>query len=129
MKEVIIDTNVILRFFLNDIPEQKIIVEALLQKAKNKTIFITIPQIVIFELDFILEKYYEFHKEEVIDKLKTLVSTDYLRVESKELFIITLTLYSRENLSLVDCFLISQAKERNMEIFTFDKKLKNLILT
>lgn len=126
MKSVFIDTNAILRFLLNDIPQQKNIVENLLKQAKKGEIKLTVIQIVIFELDFILRKYYHFSKEEVIEKLESIVGTDYLNVESKEVFIPALELYSNSVVSLVDCFLVCKAKNKNAQIFTFDKDLKKL---
>ena len=124
MKHFIIDTNAILRFLLNDIPEQKAIVEKILVKAKNNEIKLTVPQIVIFELNFILDKYYHFSKESIIETLKVVVSSDYLQIESKDVFITAFFLYSTTSNSFVDCFLMGKVQIEKAEFFTFDAKLK-----
>jgi len=126
MKSIVADTNIFLRFFLDDVPEQKIITEKLLQRAKDKEIRIIVPQIIIFEISFILEKGYHFPKEQVIDKLNAIISAEYLQIESRDIFISALTIYKSANVSLTDCFLFAKAKAENAELFTFDKKLKKL---
>ena len=126
MKKIILDTNGILRLFLDDIPKQADQVELLLKRAKKGEIKLIIPQIVVFEVNFALKKYYHFEKNSIIDKLKSLLSTDYLQVESREVFLATLTLYSTFNASFVDCFLLSKAKQLKSEIFSFDKELVKL---
>jgi len=124
-KKVIVDTNAFLRFLLNDIPEHKKEFERLLQKAKKSHIELVVPQIIIFEIHFILDSYYHFSKEEVIEKLKSLLAANYLFVESREVFDKALTLYSTQTLSLADCFLLATAEIEHAELFTFDKKLKS----
>ena len=126
MKRIIIDTNGFLRLLLDDIPEQANQVEAVLKRANNGELEVFLPQIIVFEVVFALEKYYRLEKEEVIEKVESLVSIGYIKVESKEVFIQSLDLYKRSNISLVDCFLLSTARGENMELFTFDEKLKKL---
>lgn len=126
MRKVLLDTNALLRFFLNDIPEQKKAVDKLIQGAKAGEESLIVSQIVVFELAFILEKYYQFAKDLVVDRVKNLVLTKYLKVESRETFILALSLYSATSVSFVDCFLIAKAKQLKSEIFSFDKELIKL---
>lgn len=126
MKSVVIDTNAFLRLLLNDIPQQADRVERLIHEAKKEEVKVIVPQIVIFEIDFILRKYYNFKKEEVIEKLKSLLSASYFVIESVSIFQNALILYKENNISFADCFLIAKAKEEEAELFTFDQKLKRL---
>lgn len=126
MKPVVIDTNALLRLLLNDIPKQADRVENLIHQAKKEKIRIIVPQIVLFEIDFILRKYYDFEKQEVIDKLKSLLSASYFVVESRNIFQNALNLYTENNISFSDCFLVSKAEAEKANLFTFDQKLKKL---
>ena len=126
MKRYIIDTNGYLRLLLNDLPEQADKVEELLTQAKRGKILIFLPQIIVFEIVFILEKYYGFNKDEVLNKVESLVSVGYVEVESKEIFLKSISLYRDNNVSFVDCFLFVSANEGHADIFTFDKKLENM---
>lgn len=129
MRKVIIDTNGYIRLFLNDIPKQVEQVEKILKQAQKGQVEVLLPQIVIFEIHFSLEKFYHFRKEEIIDKLKLLVSSPNIKIESKEIFIEAITLYARNSssVSFVDCFLLCKAKKEEAQLFTFERKLKKLL--
>lgn len=126
MKKCVLDTNAFLRLFLNDIPAQANLVENLLKKAKNAEITIYLPQIIIFEIAYALDKYYKFPKEEVIQKLKSIIVSPYLKVQNREVFKETVRTYKNQTISLSDCFISQFAKYKDCELFTFDKKLKKL---
>lgn len=126
MRTSVIDTNAFIRFFLNDIPSQKKAVEMLLQQAKDQKMILLVPQVVIFEINYILGKYYGFPKEEIIDKLDSLVATKYLQIENRNELGMTLKLYENNSLSLADCLLVITAKQEGAELFTFDKRLQKL---
>lgn len=125
-KRYLIDTNVLLRLLLQDIPSQYNQAEKLFLDAKNGKTDLIIPQIVIFEINFALKKFYHLKKEDIIEKLKSLVSTDYVQVESRDTFQQTFILYKKNNVSFVDCFLIAKTQVEEAELFTFDHKLKKL---
>jgi len=127
MKSLVFDTNPFLRFLLNDIPEQTEQVTQLLIKAKTKEINIFVSQIVIFEIEFALRKYYKFPKNEVIEKLRTILTTPYLKVQDIEIFQEAIPLYFIKNIDFVDCFLLINAKRKNSKIFTFDEGLKKMV--
>lgn len=126
MKKFVLDTNALLRFLLNDIPAQKNEVRKLLVEARNGKILLSIPSIVIFEINFVLTTHYHQTKDEIIEKLESLVALPYLDIQSKTIFGITIDLYKRTSVSFVDCFLFAEAENQEAELFTFDKKLKNL---
>lgn len=126
MKSVILDTNCFLRLFLDDIPKQADEVEKLIKRAEKGRINIFIPQIILFEINYIFQKYYVFPKQEIVDKLKVILTAPYFTVESKDIFGQAVLLYEKKNISFVDCFLLSKAQSENAELITFDKKLKNL---
>ena len=129
MKSLVVDTNVFVRLFLGDIPEQVEIGKELLRKAKRQEIELIVPQAVIFEINFILDKVYKFSKEEIIDKLEAVVGANYLQVQDRESLQEGLRLFRENNLSFVDCFLFALAEKENAELFTFDKKLEKLSKT
>ncbi len=126
MKKNIVDANAFLRYLIKDIPEQERKFEKLLQKAKKSEVILLLPQIIIFEIQFILDKYYHVDKNEIIDKLKLLVSSSYLQIVEREVFQSALVIYTSENISFVDSFLLAKTIEEKAELFTFDQKLQKL---
>lgn len=125
MKIYYVDTNVFLRFILKDNVQQYKTVRGLFKKAKDIEVKLLVPQIVIFEINFVLGKVYHIGKEEIIQQLESLLSTYYFHIQNDEIFKDALKLFKISNNSLVDCFLILKAKQEGAELFTFDKKLKN----
>lgn len=125
-KSYILDTNIILRLLLEDIPLQYKQARKIFLDAKNGKVILILPQIVVFEVNFALKKFYNLEKEEIIIKLESLISTDYIQAESKEIFIEALAYYRLLNISFVDCFLLSKTKLEKAELFTFDKRLKKI---
>lgn len=127
-KGVIVDTNVLLRFLLQDIPEQYDQAKKLFSEAKLKKVSVFIPEIVIFEIVFGLTNYYSLNREEIVDKVKSLLSTIYIEVESKRLFQEACILYpTNSGLSFVDCFLLAKVRIEGLNLFTFDKKLAKIV--
>jgi len=127
MESLILDTNVFLRFLLDDIPVQTKEATRVFVKAKSKRLKIYVPQIIIFEILFALSKYYKFPKNEVIEKVGTLLVTSYLDIEDRIAFKEALEVYKSKNIDFVDCFLICKSKETNYTLFTFDKNLSKLV--
>jgi predicted nucleic acid-binding protein len=127
MGRYVIDTNALLRLFLNDIPEQKEQIENLIKKAKNQEVILYVPQIVLFELSFVLDKYYNIERMEIVKLLQAMSSSDYLKVEDADIFIESLSLFdSIPTLSLRECFLVTFAKDKDANVFTLDKKMKKV---
>ena len=127
MKKIIADTNVYLRFVLGDNPKQKLAFKNLVQRAKKSEIIILVPQIVLFEIYFVLEKYYQFPKEKIIQILKPIITAPYLELQDKTSFNNAIQMFDENNkVSFVDCFLVSKAKTEEAEFFTFDKRLEKL---
>ncbi|OGG02028.1 hypothetical protein A2W14_06330 [Candidatus Gottesmanbacteria bacterium RBG_16_37_8] len=126
MKSIIPDANVFLRFLLNDIPYQVKKAETVFSKAKNREIAIIVPQIIIFEIQFTLDKYYQFSKSKINDKLKAIISMDYFRIEDRVLFLKALDLWLANNISFPDAFLTYYCEEHHGELFSFDTKLNKL---
>jgi len=121
MREIVVDANVLLRLILGDVPDQFLKAKDLFSNARDGKIRIFIYEITIFELDFIMEKYYKIAKKEVISRLVELVGTKYLKVESRDAFMKTFLAYEKSKNSFVDCFLVTKTKTEQRELFTFDK--------
>jgi len=121
---IIVDANVFLRYLLNDIKTQVLTAEKLFNKAKRKEVRLVVPQVVIFEIVFALNKYYNLEKDELIEKMDTVLSTSFLEIEERGLFVRSLELYQNKSISFVDSFLLAKAENEDAELFSFDKKLK-----
>ena len=125
-KVVYVDTNVLLRFLLRDNSTQLKAAESLFKKAKEGKIKLVVAQVVIFEINFVLKRVYSLPKEDIIPQFESLFSTPYFIIQDNETFNQALKLYKNSNNSLADCFLLTETKIEEAELFTFDKKLQKL---
>lgn len=126
MSEFIVDTNIFLRLILNDIPKQADEVEKLIKQAQKGHVKLLVPQIIIFEIEFALAKFYKFPKDQIIDKLDSILSAPYFEIQDGGIFKGAIIIYKDKNLSLVDCFLKAKSDTEETKIFTFDKDLAKL---
>lgn len=127
MKTFIVDTNVLLRFLLKDVPHQVKEARETLKLAKEGEIELIVPQIVIFEIVFNLTKLYKFDKTKVIEGIKVILNTQYLKIDDRRIFKTALQFFQKSNLSFVDCFLMAYSAEVKGKVFTFDKDLNKLL--
>ncbi|MBI3887772.1 PIN domain-containing protein [Candidatus Microgenomates bacterium] len=126
MKVYLLDTNSILRFFLQDIRAQYEQTKTLIAQAKQGNVKVIVPGVVIPELVYALEKYYAFSRKETAEVILALVKSSYVEIDDKFLYRSALNLYKEVNIDFVDCYVICKAKVEEATLFTFDKKLQKL---
>lgn len=121
MAKASIDTNVLLRLLLNDIPEQHEKAKRLIQEPG---LSFQVSDTAIIELVFVLERHYEFARAQIrdaVDALATITSISF----NKNLMNKALSVFiEHPKLSFEDCYLVSVAVEQKaLPLWTFDKKL------
>lgn len=116
-----LDTNVLLRLLLNDIPEQHAAAKRLIQEAESQLV---VTDIAMIELVFVLERYYVLTREQVGEAVMGIVQLNKISA-NRALFEAVLPLYiDHPALSFEDCCLSAYAKLTNAQpLWTFDKKL------
>lgn len=110
-----IDTNILMRYLLNDIPEQTDIAAEII--ADGAQIY---PE-VILEAVYVLSKIYEIPRKAVSDTLIAIL--DDISVERKEQIKKTLKLFRETKLDYIDCLHLAGYSLSGEDFFSFDKKL------
>jgi predicted nucleic-acid-binding protein len=126
METVYVYTNVFLRYLLKDDLALYRRAEVIFDKAKKAQVKLLVPNIVIFEIAFVLKSVYKETKEEVIQKIESLIASRYLFIDDAPTLRQAITLYKNSSNSFVDCFLIAKSQAEGYKLFTFDKKLSVL---
>ena len=121
---LIIDANAILRYTLNDNIDMAKTVNELIGKHK-----VTIRYEVMAEVVYVLEKMYKLSRKEVRDGLKAFLALPNVETETKSVLLLALETYADKNLDFVDCLLYAYKALHGYDVFTFDKKLNNLLNT
>lgn len=126
MKRLFVDTNIFIRYFVQDNPEQLDKVNRLLEKAKTKDVILIVLPEVLFEIEFVLRSFYKIEKNKRIDHLASIVESSYIEVPSRQIVINTLSLYKKHAVSIIDCWVYATAYHENGDIASFDTDFKKL---
>lgn len=118
---VMLDANVILRYILND--NEDMVLEAT-EVIKSKDVIVTIE--VIAEVIYVLKRIYGVDKQEITESILDFISD--IDVVEKDVLVLGVETYAKKNLDFIDCILYAYKCIKGYEIFTFDKKLKKLLL-
>lgn len=122
-KKVVIDTNLLVRYLINDDQKKADAVDNLLDKAIKGEVRIVVPSVVIAELVWVLENFYQMRADTILELVEAIVNTSGLDVTDKSTVISALRLYKNRNIDFIDAWIIEFAKERGIKtIYTFDKK-------
>lgn len=123
MKTYLLDTNIILRLLLKDVPVQYEKASQFIKKAKKKQINLIIYPQAIFETAYVLENNYHTPRHEIISSLIPFISSNYVNIDNRLQLSKALFLYSQHNLSLVDIYFSVICQTKDYNLLTFDKKL------
>ena len=117
-----LDTNIFIRFLTDDVPQKADACEKVFKKAveKKETLFTT--ELVIAEIVWVLESFYELQKEEVQDKVEKILNTPNLICPHKDLILSALIIYSEKNIDYIDAYNALILKENGIEeLYSYDK--------
>jgi len=118
-----VDTNIIVRFLLNDDSEQSPIARDII---RDKSVFIS--DDVFAETTYILHKRYGNPRPQVGEWLTALAGLENVSVSSVELIKKAFEYYTDTNsLDITDCMLAARHFVDNFDIATFDKALQKKI--
>jgi predicted nucleic-acid-binding protein len=118
----IVDANIILRYLLND--ESELAERATVILENNS---VHIPNEVLVEVVYVLEKVYKVERSAIYDAIMELLSYDNIEVADKSLISTALDLYKTIKFDIVDTILYAYHKVSNHTVYTFDKKLEKYI--
>lgn len=115
-----LDTNVLLRLLLDDVPLQKRAVEKLLDAGG----VFEVADGALFEMVFVLEKVYAMNRILIKENVNVITGNKQFLC-NKKLFAHCMPLYvQHENLSIIDCALLTYARLQGATpLCTFDKDL------
>lgn len=113
-----LDTNVVLRFLLDDVPEQT---DKATRIITNSKVYVT--DVVTVEVIYVLEKVIELSRQDIAKLVNGFLG--FANVVHNPYFLLdTISLYEdHPSLSIVDCYAATEAKAYNSQLVTFDRRL------
>jgi uncharacterized protein len=122
-----VDTNIFLRFLVNDDPVKADACEALFRKAiaGEETLFTS--EMVITEIIWVLESYYELKKSDIRKSVEKILNTQNLQCPNREIIINALSLYDEKDIDYIDAYNAFVLKLQEIkEIYSYDKHFDRL---
>ena len=128
-RQIVIDTNLLIRYLVNDDARTAEVVDALLRKAGIGEVHILIPAVVVAELVWVLESFYKMETAEIADLVDSILNTPGLTVSDSAIVRSAMKRYRIERVDLIDAWIAAFARKKEVdEIQTFDKKhFKNIV--
>lgn len=127
---IFVDTNYFLRFLRNDIPEQSAAAKMIFLDAAAGKVTLLTSTVVIFEIYWVIHKFYRSDKNEVVKRLREILEMNFVVIEERETLIKALEEYLRTTLDFEDCYNLVFSREREAKEFrTFDKKITRYLKT
>lgn len=119
---LVLDTNVLLRYLLDDNEMMADIAEELLNSNE-----ILIPFEVVAEIVYVLGNVYKMGRKQIAEVIKGLLMNYDVRSPNDALLSVALDCFILNNLDFVDCLMVGYQNASEYEVFTFDNKLKKIL--
>jgi predicted nucleic acid-binding protein len=118
-----VDTSIFIRYLTDDIPEKAECCEKLFTKTVGRKEELITSELVIAEIIWVLESYYEETKEDVSKKVEKILNTPNLKCQNRELILRALILYTEKNIDYVDAYNAVFLKSQDLDtIYSYDKQ-------
>lgn len=118
---VVLDTNAVLRFILQDIEEMADQVE---EQIKSNPCLV--PMEVVAEVVYVLNKTYQIPRNSIQEAVLVFLSNDGVYAAQYSIVVKALEVFASTKFDFVDCAMAGYLLHGH-DIFTFDKKLKRYL--
>jgi predicted nucleic-acid-binding protein len=123
MKKSFVDTNLFIRYLTNDDPEKADRVEKLLDQAAGGSVTLVTTELVITEIVWVLESYYELTNVAIAPLVRGILATPGLEVINAAPVRRAVELYEGEGVDFIDGYIAAVMEKNGIEeIYSFDRK-------
>ena len=117
-----LDTNVLVRYIVQDDAEQLAAAKRLVVRCVGEGRTLFVPVTVMLELEWVLRSRFEFGKNDVLLTLSSLFSAAELTFESERALEVALQLFRLGSADFADCLHVALAAQASEQpLWTFDK--------
>ena len=124
-KVYLIDSNVILRYLLDDHERFSPKAKKMMEDVSEAVVHAEIPDIVIVECIYVLEKFYKVPRVDVADKLSALLNFKGIANPDRHQILKALMYYKETGVDIVDCLLAARSAPQR-PVLSFDNDFKKL---
>jgi uncharacterized protein len=125
MRKLFIDTNIWLRYFLNDEKKQFEKVKSLISDIEAGKVRPYTSSIVILEITYVLKSVYKLKHEEVLDIVEAIKSVRGMTIIDRTDFDLAFRYYKKYRVKFTDCLIASQIPS-GMDLVSYDEELTKI---
>jgi|GEM_PF-1454612 len=131
MKSKLLDTNILARFVIGDVPNQQAQVNDIFNKGSDLNLNYYILPEVLIELNYVLSSHYELEKEDIIETFENILDLGFISIfDNRGLdFTKVISTFKNKNISFEDCLYLQTCLQYDLELLTFDEKLQKLFIS
>lgn len=127
MKERVLDANVILRFLLNDHPDQSPRCRELFRRLRDGEEAVALPEVVISDVVWTLGSFYRWPPDRIYAFVEALVTIDAVRMRRKEVVLLALRLFAERNVDFSDALIAAEMLHSGQgEIYSYDRDFERI---
>ena len=124
---VLVDANYIIRFFSKEPDEHYQKSKEFFEDLARGKVKVIISEGVLMECFFVLNKFYKYSRDEVVEMLITIMSFKNVVNEDKHIILTALSILKDKNIDFIDALLCAKSKLLGYEVKSFDKDLKKCL--
>ena len=122
-----LDTNVLVRWIVDDDPRQAVRVQRLFEDAHGQGAPLFVPSTVMLELEWVLRSRYKFDKSTVLSAFNALLETQELEFQDEPALERALAFYRQNSVDFADCLHAGQCGSASrVPMITFDEAAARL---
>lgn len=122
-----LDTNVLVRYIVQDDPKQAMIAMNFIEKNCSMASPGFINSLVLCELVWVLESAYEYSRDDISNVIEKILRTRQFHIHEPELMWSSLQKYKEKTADFSDCYIAYSNYQAGCEsTITFDKKVSRL---
>jgi predicted nucleic-acid-binding protein len=124
-KVYLIDTNVVLRYLLDDHETYSPLAKVFMLQVSAGKNRAEIPAVVVVECVYVMEKFYEIPRTEIVESLSGILNFAGIVSTDRAEILKALLKYKTSKMDIVDCILAAQSSSEKV-VVSFDKDLEKL---
>ena len=121
--DVLLDTNVVLRFVLGDTEVHHERATRLFRQADEGRVRLLLPSLVVAQVVWTLESFYQASREYITGVMRALLATPGVMLLEPRVISRCVEIYSAHKVEIVDAYLVALAEEtKTLTLATFNRR-------
>jgi predicted nucleic-acid-binding protein len=123
-KRRLVDTNLIVRYLVQDHEKHAKAAEKLFDACDRGDVVIVVLLVVLAECVFVLESFYEHPRADIASALGGLISSPGVDIDNAAIHLDALDRYRKTKVHFVDCLIAATAASENLPVASFDQDFR-----